>query len=147
MARTRREGMRRDIATDALVPGDLVLLHEGDIYPGGRGAAGGAQLSVDESALTGKSVPATKDATNPPEDRAVYADTTILAGRGFARLTTTGPRTRYGQIGSLVAGGSRRPRRSSASSAASSASSGWPRSSSASSWRCWSWRAAAQPPR
>ena len=103
VARTWRDGARHDIATDALVPGDLVLLHEGDIVPADGELLAGAQLSADESALTGESVPATKDAAGPPEDRAVYAGTTVLAGRGFARLTATGPRTRYGRIGSLVA--------------------------------------------
>lgn len=49
MARTRREGMRRDIATDALVPGDLVLLHEGDIIP-----ADGALLAGRNSVWTSR---------------------------------------------------------------------------------------------
>jgi magnesium-transporting ATPase (P-type) len=98
-----RDGAQQAVPTDALVPGDLALLHEGDIIPADGALLAGAQLSADESALTGESVPATKDAADASEDRAVYAGTTVLAGRGFARLTATGPRTRYGRIGALVA--------------------------------------------
>jgi Ca2+-transporting ATPase len=104
-ATTWRDGEARTIATVDLVPGDLIELKEGDIVPADGELLSGAQIVVDESALTGESAPAVKDAAAmDAEDRQVYGGTTILSGRGVARIAVTGARTRYGRIGTLVAG-------------------------------------------
>ena len=98
-----RDGRRQVVPADMLVPGDLVALQEGDLIPADGRLVAGAQLMVDESALTGESQPAVKDAVGDSDARPVFAGTMLLSGRGIARLTATGRRTRYGQIGTLVA--------------------------------------------
>ncbi len=98
-----RDGQRCLIPAEEVVPGDLVLLHEGDIVPADGSLVAGRQVAVDESALTGESVPAIKDAEGEETERAVYAGTTVLSGRGIAVVTATGAATHYGRIGTLVA--------------------------------------------
>ncbi len=89
------------VPAEELVPGDLVVLHEGDIVPADGGLVAGGPLLLDESALTGESLPVHKDLRGM--DREVFAGTSVLAGRGRVRLATTGAATRYGLIGALVA--------------------------------------------
>ncbi len=98
-----RDGHQQVVAAEAVVPGDLVILHEGDIVPADGELVQGAQLVLDESALTGESQPVVKDAGAAGAEREVYAGTTLLSNRGIARVTATGPATRYGLIGALVA--------------------------------------------
>jgi Ca2+-transporting ATPase len=98
-----RDGWRQVVPADTLVPGDLVVLQEGDLIPADGFLIAGAQLMVDESALTGESQPVVKDTAGDPDARSIFAGTTLLSGRGIARVTATGRRTRYGQIGTLVA--------------------------------------------
>lgn len=100
-ARVRRDGRRETIPAEEIVPGDLVFVQEGDIVPADGVLVAGSQVLVDESALTGESLSITKDAAGP--DRDLYAGTTILNGRGLMQVVETGPRTRFGQIGTLVA--------------------------------------------
>ncbi len=114
-ALVERDGAPQSVPTDELVVGDLVWLHEGDIVPADADLLALTQLLIDESALTGESLPMTKtpvdspldagavgSAPSPP-DCTVSAGTTVLTGRAIARVVRTGPRTRYGEIGSLVA--------------------------------------------
>jgi Ca2+-transporting ATPase len=89
------------VPAEELVPGDLVVLHEGDIAPADGLLVSGGPLLLDESALTGESLPVHKNALGV--EREIYAGTSVLAGRGRVRLTTTGGATRYGLIGALVA--------------------------------------------
>ena len=110
-----RDGEPESIPTDELVVGDLVWLHEGDIVPADADLIALTQLLVDESALTGESLPMTKTPVDSPLDASaigsapsppdciVSAGTTVLTGRAIARVVRTGPRTRYGEIGRLVA--------------------------------------------
>lgn len=102
-ARARRDGVERKVPVADLVPGDVVLLQEGDVVPADGRLVETRQLAVDESALTGESHPVDKDPEGGKEDRSVFAGTTILSGRGAAVLERTGPSTRFGQIGRLVA--------------------------------------------
>ncbi|MHB1415165.1 MAG: HAD-IC family P-type ATPase, partial [Chloroflexota bacterium] len=99
-----RDSQRQVISTEDLVPGDIVFLQEGDILPADGVLFSGMQLTVDESMLTGESQPVVKDATSRADGRQVFAGTTLLNGRGIMRVATIGARTRYGQIGTLVAG-------------------------------------------
>ena len=103
-ARAWRDGGQRTVPVADLVPGDVVVLQEGDVVPADGRLVRTQQLAVDESALTGESHPVDKDPKGGEEERSVFAGTTVLSGRGVAVLERTGPGTRFGQIGSLVAG-------------------------------------------
>ncbi|HVC32094.1 MAG TPA: cation-transporting P-type ATPase [Chloroflexota bacterium] len=98
-----RDGRRVTIPTVEIVPGDLVVLQEGDVVAADGLLVEGTQIAVDESPLTGESQPVEKDSSASGARREVYAGTTILSGRGLLRVTVTGRRTRYGQIGILIA--------------------------------------------
>jgi Ca2+-transporting ATPase len=110
-ARVRRDG--RDLAVPAatLVPGDVVLLEAGIQVPADARLVRATALRVDESALTGESLPVAKDAvaalapdTNLAERTTmVYLATGVLAGSGAAVVTATGLGTELGRIGQLVA--------------------------------------------
>lgn len=97
-----RDGVEQRISAREVVPGDLLLVREGDIVAADARLVEGTEVVLDESALTGESHPVTK---LPIEDEnaLLYAGTTVRAGRGASIVTATGPRTRYGQIGTLVA--------------------------------------------
>jgi len=98
-----RDGQFRSLPTAAIVPGDLVEVKEGDIVPADGVLVEGNRLAVDESALTGESQPVTRSANAAGDEPDLYAGTTILSGRGVFRVVETGPRSRYGRIGALVA--------------------------------------------
>lgn len=108
-----RDGLRQRIPGRELVRGDLVVLSEGDRVPADGLLIEGSGLMVDESLLTGEAVPVRKlpaSAGVPPgrpggEDTPfVYSGTLVVAGRGIACITATGPRSEMGRIGlSLLA--------------------------------------------
>jgi Ca2+-transporting ATPase len=100
--RVRRDGAERTTRADEIVVDDLIGVHEGDVVPADAAVVEVTQLLVDESALTGESLPVTKDRTGG-DASALWAGTTVLSGRAWARVTATGAATRYGRIGSLVA--------------------------------------------
>ena len=99
-----RDGVRKVVPTEEVVPTDIVYLREGDIVPADGTFVEGSNVMVDESALTGESQPVVKDAVGTGEQLEAYAGTTVLSGRGLTTVTTTGTATRYGKIGALVAG-------------------------------------------
>ncbi len=99
-----RDGDLATVATRDLVVGDVVALHEGDIVPADGTLLDLTQFLVDESTLTGESLPASKSVRGASDEQCTWAGTTVLAGRALALITATGPRTRYGEIGTLVAG-------------------------------------------
>jgi Ca2+-transporting ATPase len=101
-ARVIRDGTDQSVPVEALVVGDLVLIHEGDVVPADAAVVELSQLLVDESALTGESLPASKQVATGDESM-VWAGTTVLSGRGLVRVTAAGTATRYGRIGVLVA--------------------------------------------
>ena len=91
--RVLRDGVITEIESEAVVPGDLLIL-----TPGTRIAADGRveesiSLQVDESALTGESFP--QDKNNNDE---IYAGTVVVSGEGQAEVTATGRRTKLGEI-------------------------------------------------
>jgi Ca2+-transporting ATPase len=98
-----RDGTDRTVAVDTLVVGDLVRVHEGDVVPADAALVELTQLLVDEAALTGESLPASKQTGTGGDASRVWAGTTVLSGRALARITATGTATRYGRIGTLVA--------------------------------------------
>ncbi|HET9609026.1 MAG TPA: cation-translocating P-type ATPase [Acidimicrobiales bacterium] len=118
-----RDGARRQVPADDLVVDDLVVLHQGDVVPADARVVELTQLTLDESALTGESLPVAKTVgeagTGSGEreghggvgggDRGgrdggtVWAGTTVVSGRALVRVFATGTSTRYGRIGTLVA--------------------------------------------
>ncbi len=106
-----REGLRVRIAGRELVRDDLVVLAEGDRVPADAVVLEGSHLAVDESLVTGESVPVRKAAWNHDlafarpggEDLPfVYAGTLVTAGEAIARVHATGPRTEIGRIGQAM---------------------------------------------
>ena len=95
--RVLRDGVITEIESEAVVPGDLLIL-----TPGTRIAADGRveesiSLQVDESALTGESFP--QDKNNNDE---IYAGTVVVSGEGQAEVTATGRRTKLGEIAATL---------------------------------------------
>jgi Ca2+-transporting ATPase len=99
-----RDGQIVSVLTEEIVVGDVMLLHEGDIIAADVQLVDLTQFLVDESTLTGESLPAVKAVGGTDHEDLAWAGTTVLAGRALARVTATGAHTRYGQIGTLVAG-------------------------------------------
>ncbi|MFZ5660918.1 MAG: cation-translocating P-type ATPase [Pseudomonadota bacterium] len=110
VARARRDGQARDIPVDELVPGDILVLAPGAYVGADARLIEARQLSVDESALTGESLPAAKRAGRlsrgdvPLADRAnmVYMGTLVTGGQGLAVVVATGRHTEIGRIQALV---------------------------------------------
>ncbi|HYM61529.1 MAG TPA: cation-translocating P-type ATPase [Thermoanaerobaculia bacterium] len=96
-SRVVRGGAIIDVATEELVPGDIVVISEGDMLQADGAVRFSANLSVDESALTGES---------EPQEKAVesrfFAGSIVLTGHGFGEIEQTGLATQYGKIGALV---------------------------------------------
>jgi len=92
-----RDGQLATIAAVDIVPGDRLLLREGDVIAADARVEEG-RLLVDESSLTGESHPAEKERA-----ATAWAGTTVLSGRAETEVIETGTRTRYGKIGLLVA--------------------------------------------
>ena len=94
-----RGAQRKRIAGAEVVRGDLVLLSEGDRVPADAGVREAMNLAVDESLLTGESVPVDKLAG---EGR-VFAGTLVVRGHALTEVSATGPRSELGQIGASLA--------------------------------------------
>ena len=108
--RVRRDGALRELPAEALVVGDVVLLEGGDLVPADLRVLDSARLQVDESALTGESLPVAKHADPVPPgaplaERAcmLYRGTAVSAGTVLGVVTATGLATELGMISRLVA--------------------------------------------
>ncbi|MEO8555319.1 MAG: HAD-IC family P-type ATPase [Actinomycetota bacterium] len=108
-ARVVRDGRARTVASDELVPGDLVRIEAGDKVPADLRLLQHAELQVDESTLTGESVPVVKDEVALPNNTAVadrrnmlYSGTLVTHGTGSAIVVATGAQTEMGEIHRLV---------------------------------------------
>ncbi|RTL27004.1 MAG: cation-translocating P-type ATPase [Burkholderiales bacterium] len=99
-----RDGMSRKIASSALVCGDIVLLAEGDRVPADMQLVEAANLSVDESMLTGESVPVGKTASVPGDDGRVFSGGLITQGTARGLVIATGARSALGRIGQSLEG-------------------------------------------
>ena len=114
-ARVIRGGIERRVPARDLVPGDLVLIGEGERLPADGLLIAGDALTVDESALTGESVPVSKrpaaadvDQAGDPEPGGddtpyLFAGTLNVRGQGMVHILRTGPSTRLGRIGASLA--------------------------------------------
>src|SRR5690606_25939730 len=108
-AQVVRGGKRRSIPAAELVPGDIVLIEEGDTVPADGRLIQSTSLAVSEAALTGESEAVTKDTAPLAEDAVlgdrrnmVFSGTTATYGRGRAVVTATGMRTEMGRIAGLL---------------------------------------------
>ena len=109
-ATVMRDGGIATIPASALVAGDVILLEAGGIVPADLRLLDSAHLRVDESALTGESIPVEKlsapipDATPPLGDRKnmAYKGTLVTYGRARGVVVGTGMATEFGQIAALL---------------------------------------------
>ncbi len=101
MARTTvvlRDGAFHTLPARKLVPGDIIRLRIGDLVPADAQLVRGSYLLVDQSALTGESLPVSK---KPGE--VAYANTVVKQGEMLAVVVNTGRATRFSSVVSLVA--------------------------------------------
>ena len=109
-AQVRRDGQWSEIDADALVPGDIVRLRSGDRVPADLRLIEATNLRIEESALTGESVPADKSPEAVAADAGVgdrvgmaYSGTLVVTGRGVGVVTATGAQTELGRINRMIA--------------------------------------------
>ncbi len=110
-AQVLRDGVVITVPARDLVRGDIIRVAEGDRVPADAALRDGTALSVDESLLTGESVPVSKladpEASALPApggdgSPALFAGTVVVAGRGMAEVIATGPRSQLGRIGTSL---------------------------------------------
>ena len=104
-----RSGDKQRIPSTQLVPGDMVLLTAGDRVPADMRLLHCRDLQVDESALTGESVPVAKDTSPLPEETVLaerrnmaYASALVTYGQASGIVTATGDQTEVGRISRLM---------------------------------------------
>jgi len=110
-AKVIRDGKLVELDTRLIVPGDIIVLNEGDKVPADARLIEAHNLYVDESMLTGESQPVEKkhdvvlDPNTPVADRAnmVFNGTYIVRGSGRAVVVSTGLNTELGKIAKMVA--------------------------------------------
>jgi Ca2+-transporting ATPase len=108
--KVKRDGQLMEIAADQVVPGDIVSLEAGDRVPADGRIIRSATLEIAESALTGESVPVSKDtspvagADTPLGDRTdmAYMNTEVTRGSGDLVVTATGMKTEVGHISGML---------------------------------------------
>ncbi|RMC42088.1 calcium-translocating P-type ATPase, PMCA-type [Lactobacillus sp. ESL0233] len=109
-AHVRRGGQIVEIPSPQLVPGDIVLLEAGDVVPADLRLTVAKSLKVEESALTGESVPVDKEATIindvkvalADQKNMAFANTNVTYGRGEGIVTETGMNTQVGKIATML---------------------------------------------
>ncbi|MGE0341838.1 MAG: cation-translocating P-type ATPase [Porticoccaceae bacterium] len=106
--RVRRAGKVWEVPAAELVPGDLILLRDGDAVPADCRLIEAFALRVDNATLTGESVPQPRSAGAATADdplrtaNLMLAGTTLVAGEGVAVVFATGMRTEFGKIARLT---------------------------------------------
>ena len=106
-----RDGKTLRIPASSLVEGDVICLESGDMVPADARLILANGLRIQESALTGESVPCAKDAdlildkscAQADRKNMVYSSTTVMAGNCVAIVTETGMNTKVGRIANLLA--------------------------------------------
>ncbi|MDO9596283.1 MAG: cation-transporting P-type ATPase [Azoarcus sp.] len=108
-AQASRDGQWTEVEADALVPGDIVRLRSGDRVPADLRLIETTNLRIEESALTGESVPTDKNTDQVEADAGVgdrfgmaFSGTMVAAGRGLGVVTATGPNTELGRINRMI---------------------------------------------
>ncbi|MBF0385464.1 MAG: HAD-IC family P-type ATPase [Candidatus Omnitrophica bacterium] len=110
-AKVKRDGNVRIIPAKNIVPGDVVILEAGDKVPADGRLFETASLKINESSLTGESLPVEKniaaidkDASLGERKNMVYSGTAVVAGRGQFIITAIGMQTEIGKIAAAVQG-------------------------------------------
>jgi P-type Ca2+ transporter type 2C len=110
-ARVRRDGSEAEIPAEEVVVGDVVALAAGDDVPADGRIISASSLQIDESALTGESVPAAKGVDVPDGDNLgpgeqadmAFMHTPVTHGSGVMIVTATGADTEVGKIAGMLA--------------------------------------------
>ncbi|MEH2530839.1 Ca2+-transporting ATPase [Bradyrhizobium sp. AZCC 1588] len=104
-----RDGVQQSIPATALVPGDIILLEEGDTAPADARLIESISLQMAEAPLTGESVPVAKDVAVIAGEvglgdrhNMIFSGTAATYGHGHAVITATGMRTQMGRIASML---------------------------------------------
>jgi Ca2+-transporting ATPase len=105
-----RDGVERTIPSREVVPGDILILKEGDRVPADARLIESVSLKLDEASLTGESTPVSKriivvERETPVADRSnmVFMGTYVVFGHGKGVVTSTGMKTEFGRIAGAVA--------------------------------------------
>lgn len=108
-AKVIREGKVIILPSRCLVPGDMIILQTGDRIPADSRLVDAINLNINESSLTGESVPVEKNIEQIHEDvtigdrkNMVYMGTTVSSGRGKAIVTGTGMETELGKVAAML---------------------------------------------
>ncbi|MCK4892108.1 MAG: HAD-IC family P-type ATPase, partial [Candidatus Pacebacteria bacterium] len=104
-----RDGIEKEINSEDIVIGDIVMLRAGDRIPADGRVLEAHELDIDESSLTGESVPVSKiskiqdkQGFEESKDNMAYMGTVISRGRGIMVVISTGIETKFGQIAKLL---------------------------------------------
>lgn len=104
-----REGVRQSIPAAELVPGDIILIEEGNTIPADARLVHSTALQIQEAALTGESLPVTKDTVPVTTEvelgdwhNMVFSGTAATYGHGCAVVTATGMQTQMGRIAGML---------------------------------------------
>lgn len=108
--KVKRNGKIISIPSQDVVPGDILKLESGDLVPADCRIISSYNLLIDESALTGETIPVIKDGNKIlPKDVSLgdtvnmaFASTTIVGGRGEAVVTDIGMQTKVGKIANII---------------------------------------------
>lgn len=100
--RVRRGGSECSVPAADLVPGDVVLLGEGDVVPADCELLEGTAVLVDESTLTGESVAVAKEVVGDGSGDSLSSGTVVVKGRTVALVVRTGPASALGQVAILM---------------------------------------------
>jgi Ca2+-transporting ATPase len=108
-ATVMRDGSRKSIPATKLVPGDVILIEEGNTIPADARVIQSTGLQVAEAALTGESLPVSKDTAPIAEEAGlgdrhnmIFSGTAATYGRGRAVITATGMQTEMGRIAGML---------------------------------------------
>lgn len=110
LAKVRREGKIVTIESSKVVPGDIVLLEAGNYVPADSRLISSSNLKVEESSLTGETVPVLKEAQVILKEKLglgdminmVFSSTIVVNGHGEAIVTETGMNTNVGKIANMI---------------------------------------------
>lgn len=109
-ALVKRDGSLKEILSEDIVPGDIVIIDAGRYIPGDLRLIDTANLKIEESAFTGESVPSEKDASFLPDKEVPIGDQNNMAfmstlatyGRGVGVVVGTGMNTEIGKIAKMI---------------------------------------------
>jgi Ca2+-transporting ATPase len=104
-----RDGNQRSVPAAELVPGDIIVIEEGDTIPADARLIHSAALQTAEAALTGESLSVSKDTLVIEEEaelgerhNMIFSGTAVTSGRGHAAVVATGMQTQMGRIAGLL---------------------------------------------